>query len=266
MDRADEGRHHSPGAGAGAGWEEAWAFDWAAADASVGGSVRLALRPGEGVARYWACVAGAGRPLVTVVDHEVRPPAGRSLEVRAEGLWADHVCETPFDHWTLGAEAFAVALDEPLDAWGRAWGDRVPFGVDLEWETEGEVRPVADGYALACRVTGEVIVGDERLAVDAGGWRSHTWGGDRWSTAWSSLAGRLDDGTGLWATGPAVEGAGGPAMVVVDGLPVAVGPVALAPVLVPVAGGGPSRLGRALCRLDAAGRRGAGWVEWNRPA
>ena len=40
----------------------------------------------QSVAWYWACVVGEGRPLVTVVDHDVRPPRPPSLEVRAEGL------------------------------------------------------------------------------------------------------------------------------------------------------------------------------------
>lgn len=267
MRPADEGRH--PPA-AEPGWEEAWSFDWAAPDASVGGAVRLALHPHDGVAWYWGCVVGEGRRPAMVVDHDVRVPAGRSLEIRAEGLWADHVCETPFDHWTLGAEAFAVALDDPLDAWGQAWGDRVPFGIDLEWETDGATRPGPGGYAMPCRVTGRVIVGDEHVEVDGSGWRSHTWGGsDRWSTPWWSLAARVDGGPDLWGTGPLADpapGLPGPDRLTVDGGVVAVEPVAFAPVLVAGPGGRRSLLARALCRVDAGGRPGRGWAEWNRPA
>jgi hypothetical protein len=45
---------------------------------------------------------GEGRPLVIVADHDVAPPRDGSLEVRAEGLWADHTVEVPFDHYHPG--------------------------------------------------------------------------------------------------------------------------------------------------------------------
>ena len=88
------------------------------------------------MAWYWACLVGEGRPLVTVIDHEVALPKAPSLEIRADGLWADHIVETPFDHMTLGCEAFAVAVDDPAEVYGDLRGDRVPFGFDLEWETD----------------------------------------------------------------------------------------------------------------------------------
>ena len=34
----------------------------------------LGLYPNQGIAWYWACVVGDGRPLVTVVDHDIPPP------------------------------------------------------------------------------------------------------------------------------------------------------------------------------------------------
>jgi hypothetical protein len=273
VDPADERRHP---AGAGPAWEESWYFDWAAGDGSVGGFVRLGLHPAQGTAWYWACVVGDGRRPAMVVDHDVPLPRGRSLEVRAEGLWADHVCETPLDHWTLGAEAFAVALDEPLDAYGAGWGDRVPFGVDLEWETDGPCSPHRSGagYGVPCRVSGEVIVGDEHVEVDAWGHRSHAWGDrDWWSAGWWWAAGRLD-GAPFCATGPSGPAAAGPATlpgpttVAVGDPPAAVTarPVGFAPVLVVAPDGRRSRLARALCRFAGPGRAaGSGWAEWNSP-
>ncbi len=134
-DRADEGRHQP---GPGRQWEESYSFDFTATDGSVGGYVRLGVRPGDGVAWYWAAfvsgTAGPHPPLVLVRDHDVPLPRGRSLEVRTSGLWADHTCETPFEHWTVGVEAFGVALDDPREAFRGERGDLCPLGLDLEWE------------------------------------------------------------------------------------------------------------------------------------
>jgi len=72
-DRDDEGRHRP---GPGRLWEESYAFDFAAGDGSLGGYVRLGLRPADGVAWYWAAVVGPDRPLVLVRDHDVPLPGG----------------------------------------------------------------------------------------------------------------------------------------------------------------------------------------------
>lgn len=219
---AGDERRHTPGADP--RWTESWSFHFATPDGRLGGHVLVALRPHEGVAWYWACVVGEGRPLLTVVDHEVRPPRAPSLEIRAEGLWADHNVEIPFDHLSLGCEAFALGLDDPaavIEAHGSRvgpLGDRVPFGLDLEWETEGRGQVLCaggPGYALPCRVHGEVLVADERIELDAVGGRDHRWGvaadgsaGATWSSGW------LDDGTWFASTtgagpGPGASGAGG---------------------------------------------------------
>ena len=54
------------------------------------------------------------RPLRVALVAELPPPdAGMPVQagllidgLRAEGIWAQHVCETPLVHWTLGLEAF----------------------------------------------------------------------------------------------------------------------------------------------------------------
>ena len=74
-------------------------------------------RPGTGP-RSWA----PDRPLVLVRDHDVPLPGGRSLEVRTSGLWADHTCETPLEHWTVGVEAFARRPRRPPGGLRRASG------------------------------------------------------------------------------------------------------------------------------------------------
>ncbi len=72
---------------------EATALDFARAD-GVGGFVRLELRPAENIAWYWAYLVGPGIGLVVVRDHEVPLPRA-GLEIRADGLWAELLCETP---------------------------------------------------------------------------------------------------------------------------------------------------------------------------
>lgn len=185
-------RRHEPGPEP--GWEESWTFDLVA-DA-VAGFLRLALRAGG--ATFEAALVGDGRPLVLVLDTDLAPPRTAALELRAEGLWTALECEEPLEHWTVGLEAFGVALDDPEEALRGCRGDRVALGLDVEWETAGA--PVIDGggYGLPCRAHGDVLVGRETLAVDGTGWRRH----DRGVPSWPErLTGHLDDGT-PWS-GPA---------------------------------------------------------------
>lgn len=303
LDARDE-RHHEPGAEP--WWNESWYFDFAAPDGSLGGYVRIGLYPNQGVAWYWACVVGEGRPLVTVVDHEVPLPVPGSLEVRSEGLWADHTIEAPFDHVTLGCEAFGLRVDDPAEVYepGGPRGERVPLGLDLEWETDGGVYaypPGATRYEVPCRVHGRVLVGDETVELDGVGQRDHSWGErDWWVLGWTWTAGRLDDGTRFHGTSirlgdqpvpyhpgyvlppggpltgvdrtasrPRTGRAGLPTgdTVEVGDLRLEVTPVAFAPVLLEDGTGRVSRFPRALCRFrdPAGGRDGVGWTEWNQP-
>lgn len=264
---ADE-RRHPPGPGP--DWEESWYLDFTAGDGGVAGYVRLALRPGEGTAWFWAAMVGGGPALVTMRDHEVTPPSARALEVRASGLWTELVCETPLDHWSVGLEAFGVALDDPLEAWGRERGDPWALGLDVEWEGVGPCVgwPAAGGYWQGCAVSGDVLVGARKFSLDGSGTRVHQWG-DRPRSATSGwAAGRLGDGTVFAVADPAVDcdGQGLLRSVTfpVDDVDITGVAVAHAPVLVPGAG----RLARALCRYTTAdgGPAGHGWAEWFVPA
>lgn len=155
---------------------ELFALDFFSPDGTVAGFVGLAFQPGA--VWYWAGLVGDGRPYVLVRDTEVAlPRSPASMEIRAEGLWADQTCETPFDHWSYGLEAFGVALDDPDEALGSERGDRTALGLDVEWEASGEVDGGDGAYAQPGIVHGEVLVGAERLAFDGVGWRRHEWGG-----------------------------------------------------------------------------------------
>ena len=297
VDPTDEGRHDPEGSSL---WNESWYFDFASEDGTVGGYVRLGLYPGLGVSWFWAFLVGEGRPLVTVVDHEAPLPRGAALELRAEGLWTSLVCEEPLSHWSIGLEAFGVALDDPSEAYRSCRGDRTALGLDLEWETVGGGYgyPGVTRYEVPCRVHGQVLVGRETIAFDGWGERDHSWGTrDWWTFPWCWTAGRLGDGTMWHASRPRIEGVryepgfvlapgGTPEQVdrfsateVLggDGLPtsaeltvgpleLAVEPRAFAPVRLDAPDGRISRLARALSRAEADdGRAGWCWMEWNQP-
>jgi hypothetical protein len=123
-----------------------------------------------------------------VRDHEVPLPHRPDvLEIRADSLWGELVCETPCEHWGIGMEAFGIGFDDGvvLTADGDEIGERVAVGLDLEWEV---VSPPAssgassgpssdvDRYSQGGIVHGEVLVGRERLAFDGRGIRDHSWG------------------------------------------------------------------------------------------
>ena len=100
---------------------------------------------------------------------------------------------------SLGCEAFAVGVDDPAEVYGDLRGDRVPFGLDLEWETDrGGLYPWigTTRYEVSCNVHGEILVGDETIEFDGIGQRDHSWGvRDWWNLGWVWTAGGLEDGT-----------------------------------------------------------------------
>ena len=280
---------HAHAGGTGDLWADSWYFDFARPD-GVGGFVHLAVYPNLRVAWWWThLLAGGG--LVAVRDHEVPPPR-TGLEVRADGLWADVVCETPLEHWTIGLEAFGVRFDDPAEAWGDEWGERMPVGLDIEWEETGPPAgdalpgPGADregGYRQPGRVQGELLVGSERIAFDGPGHRARRWGiADWWSGAGTGVRrhwGAYQQAAGGAAEAFAVPDEGGIAAEVVradfdgNGLPagadymvggrrVEAAVLGVAPVLLTGPAGRRARLARALCRFDAPGGGGFGWAEW----
>jgi hypothetical protein len=234
-------------------WADAWEIDFADGGAGIGGFVRLTLLPNQRIAWWWT---GLLTPrLVAVRDHEVPLPRA-GLEIRADGLWGELVCETPLEHWSVGLEAFGIAYDDPAEAWGDEWGDRLPVGLALDWEATapaGDVPPtgpapagpLAVGYAQPGRVHGEILVGsDTRIGFGGLGFRSRASGVLDW---WSGRPhGRL-----AWVT--AAGGGHEDASRAAEDL-------GRAPLLVTGPGRPTVRLDRALCRLDEPGRP-AGWRE-----
>ena len=155
--------------------EEEWTFSFWEPDGSAGGMVVLRLRPAEKTCWYWAALVRAGLPLLHVVDWDAPLPRA-NLTVRAEGLWADHVCEAPFEQWTVVNETYAVALDDPADALGRAYGTVAPVAFDLEWYASSPARTLAEGYEQSGEVHGAVELGDGPMELTAAtAHRTHRW-------------------------------------------------------------------------------------------
>lgn len=149
---------------------DVWSFELEAPSLRV----ELVAAP-EGSWRYRA-VFERGDELVAVVDDEVPAPSNGSLEIRTEGLWAEVIVESAFDHISLGCEAFGLRVDPPLDLTVPLLGERVAFGLDLGFETEGTLDRVDGGYALPCLADGLILLGTEEIRVDrAPGRRTHTW-------------------------------------------------------------------------------------------
>lgn len=169
---------------------------------SVAAAPRVAMRlelwtfPEARYAWYSAHLFRPDAPLVTLTE---QAPLRVGLELRAPGLWADHNLEVPFEHWSLGLEAFALEVDHPAEDRGL----RVPLGFELDWEMEpGRRGVVAGGFEQPARVRGEVLLGVDRHELDTVGWRSHrrvsALGSDRTGP---QRHGVLGDGEVAW-TGP----------------------------------------------------------------
>jgi hypothetical protein len=124
-------------------------------DHGVRGSFALTLAE-DAPATFSARLTLPDTGVVVVHDDDVPPPRGEQLVVRAEGLWAELICETEGEHWSFGLEAFGVRFDDEQEAATSDRGERVAVGFDLEWETPD-------------RVFGELLLGRRRIEFDGTG-------------------------------------------------------------------------------------------------
>lgn len=150
-----------------------WWFEFCAPASDAFGWLEFRHYPALGLAHYSFAVTGFERQPMIAVDDAIpmREPT-RSLEFRNSGMWAHHVCEQPWERWTVGLEAFGVTLDDPAEALEPpARGVLVPLGLDMEWYAVD--RP--DGASQRCRVVGDLLVGPDTIDVDADGWRGRSW-------------------------------------------------------------------------------------------
>jgi hypothetical protein len=159
-----------------AGLEE-WVFASWLPDGAVGlvSGFRVVRRP-TGPAWYWAALVRRGQPLLHVAEWDV-PTRADPLLVKAPGLWAEHACDAPMQQWMVANETYAVALDEPADALGRAYGAPTAMAMDLEWYATARPAPVERGYEQCGVVHGVVELADGPLHLtEAPARRWHRWG------------------------------------------------------------------------------------------
>jgi hypothetical protein len=118
-------------------------------------------------------------------------------------------------------------------------------------------------------VHGEVLLGAQRLDLEARGWWAHRWGAAPWrAEGWWWAAGNLHDGTAVAAGASAVgaeltlkrsgTAAASPVTLVGGAAEISLTPAAWA--LVPLPGA--LALARVLCSWSVGENRGWGWCEW----
>ena len=282
-------------------WNESYYFDFAAADGSVGGYVRLGLYPNWERAWYWACVVRPGQPAVLLADNFAALPAAGGTRLTAGGYVSNQEITRPLQSARVTLDGAAVMLPAPAAAYGDlASAQPAAIGLDLEWTTAGGVYPYKDlpRYEVPCRVAGLVRIGGDELPVTGYGERDHSWGErDWWHVSWLWSSGRLSDGTAFHGMQANIGfGIGWPSFTVtpsgelshrsgfsaqttfgpddfpqrsrleLPGAAMDAEPVAFAPVAMTAPDGRVARFPRALCRFTADdGRVGYGWTEWNQP-
>ena len=149
------------------GSADLYTFEFWAPEGTIGGHLALWRWPAAGVGCYATAFFRAGEPVVALYDEF---PLKATLELRGQGLWAEHNLEQPFAHWSVGLEAFALALDDPAED----RGERIALGYDLDWECEpSQCSLLDDGYEQPATVRGEVLLGMNAYELDGFGWRSH---------------------------------------------------------------------------------------------
>lgn len=167
LDRKDELPHDSCGV-------EEWEFGWWSPDGDIAGYTSYRLR---GRHQIWYCWALWRRhePLLHVTEFDIARRSNPMI-AKASALWAEFTCDSPFEQWTLGNETYAVELDDPEEALGRAYGRAVPIASDLEWYATADPVAVRSGYTQEGRLLGtvETIEGPLEL-VDLRANRAHRW-------------------------------------------------------------------------------------------
>ena len=151
-------------------------IEWVDKDAGVAGVLRVAVRPASGATWFLAVVHERGALPVVVLDYEL-PLVSNAWEFRAPGVWADFVCETPIEQWTVGLEAFGVAVEPTETLTPGSFGDRTPVGLDVDVEAASAPDEEEEGFVHEITVRGEVLIGPNGYDVDAVGVRRRSWDG-----------------------------------------------------------------------------------------
>jgi hypothetical protein len=282
-------------------WNESYYFDFAVADGSAGGYVRLGLYPNWERAWYWACLVRPGQPAVLLTDNAAPLPASGDATLQTGSYVAAQEIVQPLHSARVSLDGTAALLPDPAAAYGDlAAAAPTRLALDLEWITVGGIYPYKDlpRYEIPCEVAGTACVGADEISIRGFGERDHSWGErDWWQISWLWSSGRLKDGTAFhgmqanlgfaipWPsfcvrpggelqhlTGFSAETEFGPddfparCRLRLPGAPMSAVPLAFAPLAMTSPDGRVSHFPRALCRFDADdGRAGYGWTEWSQP-
>ena len=283
-------------------WSESWYADFADAASGFGGWVRIGLIPNQQTAWLHALLCGPELPTVAVVDFEVPLPADPwALQTGAVDF--THSVGDPLHTYRIGLHGRGQSFPDPAALLRGEQGAPVDVAIDLVWSTDGTPYKyrLTTRYEIPCTVSGTVTVDGRRYSIDSvPGQRDHSWGvRDWWGMDWIWSALHLDDGTHVHAVDIRIPGVppvgigyvqdrGGTVAELqtitarqtfdADGLPatatLAVDPGGIT-ATVDVNGHAPLRLVAADGRISefprvwatvstADGRRGVGWLEWNR--
>jgi len=109
---------------------------------------------------YWCAVVEAGRRLLHLTEWTVTVRSDPFI-IKAPAMWAEHQCDEPMQQWSIGNEAYFVALDDPAEALDQAYGIPTALAIDAEWYAIGDALPLADspssqGYWQEGVVHGEI--------------------------------------------------------------------------------------------------------------
>jgi hypothetical protein len=282
-------------------WNESFYFDGVSDDGGLGVYARSGRVTNQGQALIVASVVGPGRPsLMLVVSGAPLPDtADETQTVDVPGLHFEQHCLEPLKRFNVRIEGAAQRHADPSAPLRGVRGEPAEIAFDLVWATAGipYAWRRATRYEIPCRVSGAVRIGDEEVQFAGPGQRDHSWGPRDWfAVDWMWCALHLDDGSHVHAVGiPRIPGYGvgyvqkdgrleelesvrareevaedgliTRAEVTLDpvGLALEIEPVSFGAVLFTAPDGRTSHFPRAMCRVSTSdGRRGAGWIEWNR--
>jgi hypothetical protein len=163
---ADETRHRDVAV-------EAWWWSGWNAAATAGLFVGLELRGRR--FDYWAGLVRRGEPFLYVEELD-GSGLRQGLEIKPPQMWADHQCDVPYRQWSLGNEAHGVLLDDPTEAWRRAFGSPVPVTFDVEWGAAGDPSEIFCGYEQHGEIDARIELTEGVLELVGPGHRVHVWG------------------------------------------------------------------------------------------
>ena len=164
---ADEGRHDDVAVEA---W---WWWGWNN-EATAGVFVGLELR-GRRRFDYWAGLVRRGEPYLYVEELD-GTGLRDGLEIKPPQMWADHQVDVAYRQWSIGNEAHGVLLDDPTEAWRRAFGSVVPVTFDIEWGATAEPTGLEHGYEQAGEIDAHVELTEGMLELVGPAHRLHVWG------------------------------------------------------------------------------------------